>query len=67
MRFFRSRSPIPELHVNTAVAEPEPLDRSEAVASDASADNPAFVDVAAEIERVKVNREIEVQTRRFYK
>jgi len=67
MRFFRSRSPIPELHVNTVAAEPEPLDRSEAVAPDASVDRPAFVDVAAEMERVKVNREIEVQRRRFYK
>jgi hypothetical protein len=67
MRFFRSRNPIPELHVNPAAFEPEPLDSSEAIASDASADNPGFVDVAAEMERVKVNREIEVQTRRFYK
>jgi hypothetical protein len=67
MRFFRSRSPIPELHVNAAAAESEPLDRSGPVASNAVSDKPAFVDEAAEMERVKVDREIEVQTRKFYK
>jgi hypothetical protein len=68
MRFsFRTRRPIPELHVDTGAAEPEPLDRSGAIPSDASEGNPAFVDEAAEMERVKVNREIEVQERHFYK
>jgi hypothetical protein len=55
------------LHVDRDAAEPEPLDRSGAVSSDASEGNPAFVDEAAEMERVKVNREIEVQMRHYYK
>ena len=68
MRFsFRSRRPIPELHVDTAAVGPEPLDRSEAIPSDPSAANPGFVDEAAEMERVKVDREIEVQMRHYYK
>ena len=68
MRFsFRSRSPIPALHVDRDAAEPEPLDRSGAVSSEASEGNPGFVDEAAEMERVKVNREIEVQIRHHYK
>jgi hypothetical protein len=53
MRFsFRNRSPIPELHVDRDAAEPEPLDCSGAVSSEASGGNPAFVDEAAEMERV---------------
>ena len=65
MRFsFRSRRPIPDLHIDRDAAVQEPIDLSAAIpAPDRT--RAAFIDEAAEMERVKVAREIEVQERKF--
>jgi hypothetical protein len=66
MRFsFRSRRPIPELHLDPDATVREPLDRSDAVQSEPAMTDAPFVDEAAEMERLKVNRQREVQERKF--